>query len=429
MKTLKELREGMQALKSEMQNLAQSGGEEWSSKFEAKKAEFATLKQQYDALAAIEDIAIPDEPAVKKLPTPATTDGKPQDPNKGVGIDNLKERFLYEAVKAIRDRDANRLQKDLMLTSTPLGGWMVPEAVANMILPMLKPATVFGSLGVRRIPLVDDKLIIPRLNSRASVYWQGEGGTIANTQFTGTRMTLDAKYATAIVPVSNRLLNSSQAMLVEEYIRQELISELSLAFEEAYLFGVGALPTGTGHTGAQPLGLYNRSINEFKVGADPDGSTNYATNGGKPTLVDFSRAMNMVERSNVRGRGTRAWVAHEAMRGQLRELVDDEGRHYFWQDSSSAGSVDRLGGYPIVFTNQIPITYTVGGSSDCTVMFFGEWSEFMIGDAATLEFASTSLSDSSFTTNETHIRAIAPTDCQTTYDTAFVKLTGITTGL
>ena len=430
MKILEQLRQEMVVSKEKMQTLINTGAEDWQVGFQAEKQNFARLQSEYDSRSDLEGLDIPEKQNLKSLPVDGgQADQKPDQLDPANGLAQHRAEYMVKAIRALRDKDLDSL-KSLQLTNSASGGWLVAETMANEILPALKPELVFARLRTRQWPMVDDQLTFRKRGNRANVYWQGESKDIGKTDLRGGAFNLVAKYAAAILEISNRLLNSSQGTLVEQSIRLELVEELALALEDAYLFGVGAQPAGVGHTGAQPLGLSNQSgINVFKIGAAMDGLTGAAVNGASPTLTDYSRSMNMVERSNVRMTGTAAWIANPVIKGMLRELKDNDGRHYFWEAPQSSEKASTLGGFPIEFTNQIPTDVSYGTSNDTTYMFFGEWRHFYIGTPSDLGFATTSQSDGAFARNETHIRAIIKTDCIASYPEAFVRVEGIKTGL
>ena len=426
--TYEELVAKLETLRASMLETVSKAATGWEKTLADQESEAKDLLNRAKAMKAVMSLGddLPAEVPQKNLRNLA------QNPAQA-GVQPVEEEPLTKEFKAapykvmlrlFRDHDEKSM-KALQLTSSPLGGWMTTDTMAADILPALKPRMVFNNLKTRNRTMIDDRLTIRRRTSRASIIWQGESGTIASSQYLGSQLTMTAKYAALIIPVSNRLLLSSAGSMVESDIRMEMTEELALGLEYAYLYGVGSLPTGTGNTGAQPLGIRNQTgINTFAVGANKGGATGAAANGAIPSLQDFNFAMNMVEKANVPELNTKAWLAHPIMKAILRQLVNEEGNPYFWEPMNG-NDVSRLAGYPIWFTTQIPTNLTVGTNAATTEMFFGEWGHFNIANPSTIRFNSTTQSDTAFTQDETHFSAIVATDCLASYPEAFVAITGI----
>lgn len=438
MKTLEELIARLKLIPDEIKSVTLEAGDGWEEKVDGLQKEAEKIQKQITTLGTVEeyaakfaDVKVPEKKPLRSLPGDVNeADTKPDGSVKQVHLNkgNYPDPLFVNCIKSILNKDADAM-KTLQMNVDPLGGWTLPENLVMELLPVLKEATVFNRLQCRMWPMVDDNITFRKRVGRSSVYWLGEGKDIARTDFRGGRFNLTAKYAAAIVEVSNRLLRSSQGSLVEAEVRKELVEELTLAFEYAYLYGIGAVPSGSDNTGAQPLGLKNVSgVSVFNIGAERDGTTNAATNGGPLTLVDISRARNLLERSNIPMRGTDAFIANPIIKGVLREMVDENGRHYFWESPRNSDNTDTLNGVPIVWTTAIPTNLTTGTSSTTTEMFYGEWNQFYIGTPADMRIDINTQSDSAFNADETHTRVIAKTDCRPAYENAFVRIAGIEVG-
>lgn len=426
--TYEELLAKIKANQAAMMEIVSKGATGWETAYAEAEAETKNLVSRANAMKSAMILA---EELPAELPQ-KNFRNLPQNPAEA-GQREATETPLQQEFKSAPFRTMLRLFKEhkdadmkaLQLTSSPLGGWYTTDTMAADILPALKPRMVFDKLKTRSRTMVDDRLTIRRRTSRASIIWQGESGTISSSQYLGSQLTMTAKYAALIIPVSNRLLLSSAGSMVEADIKQEMTEELALGLEYAYLYGVGSLPTGTGHTGAQPLGIRNQTgVNIFQTGAAIDGSTGAAANGAVLSLQDVNYAMNMVERSNAAELNTKAWLAHPVIKAVLRSLVNEQGDHYFWEPMNT-NDTPRLAGYPIYFTTQIPTNITTGTNTATTEMFFGEWGHFNIASPSSIRFNSTNQSDAAFTQDETHFSAIVATDCLASYAEAFAVITGI----
>lgn len=442
MPELQELREQRKTLYEDLRDLVTKGdaalkGDEGTDDYvavlDAKRAKFANLTKRIETLEEIEAARRKDAGYLRQLPqegNPGTAE------NTGASSEDVpaeyRKAFLFNTMRAIlnKDRDALQAMKTLQSTNSALGGWYLPESMAEEIIGPLKEELVFNKLRTSIRPLIDGKYTIRKRGTRPSTYWLGENNAITASDYTGGRLELVAKYIAALIQVSNRLLNSSQGGVIEADIRRELTEELLLGMEDGLLYGVGGVPAGTGHSGAQPTGLTLYSgIQTFQRGADADGTTNASANGGLVQYVDIVRAVNMLDRSNVPERGTRGWITNPIMRAQLQEVLDGENRPLLNKEIIDGVRRDTLAGYPVVYSTMVPVNLTKGGSSDCTHMILGEWRHFNIGLAQELQIAVNTESDTAFQQYETHFRGIMGVDCIPSYPEAFVILANLTTGL
>jgi HK97 family phage major capsid protein len=442
----------VEALKAQMIEVITAGEDGWEEKNNALKEEVASKSARIDALMEAKKIAVPEieseppAPPRKALPLnpEEAADKKSVNVNAGIGDneDYTKYPFFFMAkgmaefklnndmrtLKAFSEAHGINDMKALSSQNTPLGGWTLPKDVASSVIGMLRDALIFSRLGAQVWPVPNRTLQIPKQLTDGTAYWIGENTTLNTADFIGGAVELVLKQVGAGVVLPNNLLNTSVQARVNQLVQETLVAQIRLAQEYAYLFGVGAVPTGTNNTGAQPRGIVNTTgVKSFGVGADIDGTTNAAANGDAPTLTDFSRALGMIERlTNVDvGQGF-AWVAHNGLRGTLREMADGVGRQYFVENvATDKGNTDMLYGYPIVYTNAVPTTLTVGTSDDCTYVIGGVWRHMIIGEGTNIAMDSSQQAGDAFWKNQTYVRAIADCDCNFEYPEAFVKMTGV----
>jgi len=114
---------------------------------------------------------------------------------------------------------------------------------------------------------------------------------------------------------------------------------------------------------------------------------------------------------------------HPRQKSVLREMADAEGRHYFIDNVANNREPAMLYGYPIYTTTQVPVNLTVGTSTDCSYIFFGEWSNFMIGNSPTVEM--TASEHVNFAASQVVYKGEVGTDCNVEYAQAFAYMTGV----
>lgn len=150
--------------------------------------------------------------------------------------------YLYKGTDVARQLKA-------MNVSNPIaGGFFVPEAYANEIIPLLHAQAVISALGATRIDMPNGNMNIPKIKGGAMAYYSGELRPIKESQPTIGNVRLTAKKLTALVPMSSELLMSA-AYSNDEMFLNDLIQAITLQMDYAGLFGKGGE--------YEPLGLLN----------------------------------------------------------------------------------------------------------------------------------------------------------------------------
>ena len=113
---------------------------------------------------------------------------------------------------------------------------------------MLPFRTLIDKLGVRRVPLVNGNLSIPRMDSTSAISWGGEETVGDTTQPVFGEVNMHAKKLFAKTAITNTLIRSS-GVDVEGWIAEDLFRKARIGLDEALLHGTGSQ--------YQPLGLEN----------------------------------------------------------------------------------------------------------------------------------------------------------------------------
>ena len=306
---------------------------------------------------------------------------------------------------------AEREQKALSEGTDSAGGYLVPPEQARELIDLLRARTVFNNLPVTRYTPTFAPFDLPRLASGATGYMVGENTDITASQPSFDQVRLTPKKAAGLVPISNNLIRRADPA-VDQIVRNDLVAVIARLLDLQYLQGDGS--------GGNLTGIINTSgVNEVSLGED----------GGTPSIDTLYDALYEVERNN--GMAT-AWVFHPRTKNTLRKIKTTDGQ-YILQPQVSASEPPTLLGLPYYTTTQIPINLTVGGSTDCSYIIVGQWSEAVIAEWMGLQLEASreasyfdgSQLQSAFSRDQTVIRAILEVDFALRQPKAFCKVTGV----
>ena len=170
---------------------------------------------------------------------------------------NVKQVSPEEALNAAKKLFPNSKalhavlgQKTLTANVPSDGGFTVPIAFSPDYIKALYAKTILEKLGVRKVPMPNGNLSIPKMTASAGAYWVGEAEKITESQASFGEVNLKAKKLAALCPISNDLLRYN-AVGIDGWVADDLMEKAKIALDEAFLNG-----TGTSHT---PLGLKNTS--------------------------------------------------------------------------------------------------------------------------------------------------------------------------
>ena len=102
------------------------------------------------------------------------------------------------------------------------------------------------------------------------------------------------------------------------------------------------------------------------------GSVAGGTNGLAPTWAHVVGLESQVANDNAQGT---AYVTNSKVRGKLKQTLKSSGiAGYIWDEDN------RLNGYDAHVSNHVPSDLTKGSTNgSCSAIFFGDWSELIIG--------------------------------------------------
>ncbi len=274
------------------------------------------------------------------------------------------DRAAYYAKKNYNDEDMAREFKAMAVTSPADGGFLIPEVYSDQIIEMLYPKTVIVELGAQQVPLQNGNLNLPRMTAGSRATWGGEQRKIAASSPKFGNIKLSAKRLEAIVPQSRELLMSS-SFSADAMFANDLTRRMQLGLDYGGLYGTG--------TEFQPMGIAKNKEVE-NLDATKMNNTDLADTSGKITAdfpVHVSSKAFAKNIDDVRA----GWAMNSLLEGYFKNMKTTTGA-YIYRDEMATG---KLCGMPYKVSNQIP---TVNGMTD---LFFGNWSDLLIGDQMGLE--------------------------------------------
>lgn len=191
----------------------------------------------------------------------------------------LEHDGFGEFAKELRDRAA---REKAGVASGVSSNVLLPNPVADEIIPILYPATTFLQGGPKQVELIGGKYRQPRGVGSATASYVGEGAKKPVGAPTFDDINMSSHKLAGIVYVTNEAVKWTVGRL-EQYIRDDLRRVMGLKMDSAMYFGTGS--------GATPTGVFNKSgITVF----DGSGTTLFANNR-KPTVAELdSIAMRMI---------------------------------------------------------------------------------------------------------------------------------------
>lgn len=323
------------------------------------------------------------------------------------------ERAAFTAERKFGDADMAHEFKALSATVPADGGYLVPEVYANEIIELLYPSTVIYSLGARRLGMANGNLNIPKIKTGSRALFAGENRAISRSAPKFGNLKLSAKKLTALIPMSNDLLRSTN-FDNDVIVGQDVTKQMALGVDYGALLGTGGE--------FQPLGITkNKGVLNIDVTSI---DTEYSSNQGVLTAAFPNYLVASVLKNNVYADGL-GFVFNTSVEQFFKSLRDEVGGFIFAKEMNENGT---LVGYPYKTTNLLE---TTGGK---TQIVFGNWNDLVICEQGALEIETSregSWTDdagnlvSAFENDQTLIRAINNVDTGLRHDESFAVATKV----
>jgi HK97 family phage major capsid protein/HK97 family phage prohead protease len=250
------------------------------------------------------------------------------------------------------------------LTSSNAGSLIGTEHLSGQFIETLKNQAAVLDLGATVLSGLSMDVSIPRMTAGTAAEWVAEDAAASESTPTFDSVSLAPKGLSALISYSRKMLVQSHPG-IEELMRTDLRREIAIALDAAAINGSGA--------GNVPEGI----LNTTGVGAVAIG-----TNGGAPTwdaVVDLAKEVDVDNALS----GNLAYLTNAAtvakLRKTARQISGVEGNFILGDD------VERLAGYRLGVSNNVPSNLTKGTGSNLSAMIFGNWRDLLIGEFGILD--------------------------------------------
>jgi HK97 family phage major capsid protein len=233
------------------------------------------------------------------------------------------------------------------------GGHLVPTPLSSTVIDLARNAMVTNRAGITTVPMTAATLKLARLTGEGSPGWKTENSAItATADLAFDSVLFTARTLTRVVTLSVELFQDADPSS-ESVIANSFAQQLALELDRAVLRGSGTPP--------EPKGILNQTGVTL---------TAHGANGTAITNYDFwLDAVGTVRNNNFE---PNAMVQAPRSATSLSKLKEATTNAYL---APPAG----LAGIPRLNTKTIPITLTVGTSTDCSEIYTGDWSQCLLG--------------------------------------------------
>jgi HK97 family phage major capsid protein len=294
------------------------------------------------------------------------------------------------------------------------GGFLVPPDYSSDIIELLRPVARVRAAGPTLLPMPVGTVSIPKVTSASTATYTGEGQNIPISQPGFGMVTLTWRKLTAMVPISNDLIRFATPN-ADAFVRDDLVRALALREDLAFLRGDGTqyTPKGFLHWAPAATNLL------------PANATISLTN----VTIDLGSMLNVMDEANIQ-MVRPAWFMAPRTKTFLMTQRDGLG-NFAWRTEMAAGT---LMGFPFYTTTQIPTNLGVGSNeselylAEMTMAVLGESERLLIDASTEAAYWDGTQLQSTYSRDQTAIRAIAEHDFAMRHDQAIVVLQAVKWG-
>lgn len=308
--------------------------------------------------------------------------------------------------------------KSLSWLNELTGGALVAPPEMGELIELLRNKEALVNAGARTVPLPPQgRLKYPRQTAASTTYWVGENSPITDSNIGTGEVTLQAKKLAVLIKAPNELIRFASPA-AEALLRDDMTKSLALGLDLAGLEGAGGDHRPRGVINFQFINKVNSSVPE--------------TNGDKLVPEDAYRMIAAVEESNAEFEAfimrPKTLYKYYQIRADAVGQGDRQGLFLFNLIREAGDGADaKLAGFDVVKSTQISQSRSKGTATNLTYIAGGMWSDLLIGMFGAIEFAATTLGDTSFVNDQTWVRGILSADIQARHESAFVWMDNIDT--
>lgn len=279
---------------------------------------------------------------------------------------------LGRAIKALLAGDRKEIAANTKAqgaTENVLGGYFLRDEVSAEILKPVYNQSSIMQAGVTQRSMTTETLTVRKNRGGSVAYWAGEHQTVSQSDITIGQVDLVLKELVAENRQSRKALTYAEGL--EQEIRDDLSMQMALALDLSALRGTGAKPAGSGHSGAEPLGVRN-TIASSQV------TTLGSGNGAAPALSNLNKAIHNIKARNFRSSNRWGWITSTRESQFLSGLTTTTGEPLL-RENWAGEMYERVLGIPKYESNQVPTNLTTGTNSDCSEIYLGDWQYAAVG--------------------------------------------------
>jgi len=255
--------------------------------------------------------------------------------------------------------DGAEAERGLLEGTSTAGGVLVPTPLAANIIDKARNATRVFQAGAVTVPMKAQTLKVPRLTVDNTPAWHSEAGSLSPADLTFDSVTFTAQTLARVIKLSVELFEDADPS-AQSVIENSFAKQIALEVDRVALRGSGTSPEPRGVLNQTGVTTTTHGANGSTIGSPvAAGVMNWEFLGQATGIV---RGQNFEPNAHI--------MAPRTL--QSLSLVRDT-TNQFLRPPPLLDNIERL------TTNQIPITLTVGTSTDCSEVYTADWTQLMVG--------------------------------------------------
>jgi HK97 family phage major capsid protein len=241
-------------------------------------------------------------------------------------------------------------ERALAESSIGAGGALVPAPLSARVIDLARNRTVVFRAGAQTVPMTSATLALARLTSEGTPAWKSENATITAADMVFDRVTFTARTLVRTILLSVELFEDADPSS-EDVIANSFAGQMAVELDRVALLGTGTPP--------EPRGVLNQSGVTV---------TSHGANGG--AIANYDWWLDSIGAVRAAGFEPNAHIQAPRSSTSLSKLKETSTLAYL------APPANML---PMLTTKSVPITLTVGTSTDTSLVFTADWSNLLVG--------------------------------------------------
>jgi len=299
--------------------------------------------------------------------------------------------------------EALNVEKRVALTSTTAGNLVSTDFKGDQFIDPLRNAAQTLNMGVTTLAGLTGPVDIPRQTGSLTTNWIAEDASTTASDLTFDKVSMAPNTISCMTSFSRRTMLQTNPG-IENIIRRDIAAQMALGLDLAILDGDGInKPTGI---------LQDTNVATVALG----------TNGANLTWANILDIISSVDDSNAL-QGNPGFMTTKQTVKKLRSTVKVAST----DSRMIMESIDKLAGFNLTTTNQMPSTLTKGTGSALSALIFGNWSDLVVGYWSAVDILVNPYHTSVYDKGGVMVNAFLDVDAALRQDASFVKVTDIKT--